>query len=198
MTKTPANNILGAQMFAFQHPGHGPRILQLGSDVDEDSVNSLITSILYWNQEDSEKEQQILNYNRKPIQLYISSFGGSIYAGLSLVNVIRTSKTPILSFCIGHAMSMAFIIMISCHRRYGYKNSTFMYHEISCMQHGKLHDIKENVKIMDKLQKVLDEIVIGHTKIDKKKLTEINNKKTDWYMSSVEAKKFCAIDEIIN
>lgn len=175
-----------------------PRILQLGSNVDESSVNGLIAAILCWNQEDFEMEQKIVNYARKPIQLYVSSFGGSVYSGFALVNVIRTSKTPVFAFCIGHAMSMAFIIMISCHRRYGYKNSTFMYHEISCMQHGKLHDIKENIKVLNKLQKDLDEIVINTTKINKKLLDEVNLKKTDWYMNSKEAKKLLVIDEIIN
>lgn len=184
-----------------QNPPHGvlmnSRILQLMGQVDEQSVHGLINSILLWNQEDSLSEATTKNFQRKPISLYISSGGGYVLDGLALINTIRTSVTPVHAYCVGHAMSMAFVILISCHKRFGYKYSTFMYHQVSSMTHGMLESMKEQMAVTSRLQGIIDEIVLERTKIDRMKIKGVNSKKIDWYVSSMEAKKYKIIDEII-
>ncbi len=174
------------------------RILQLGSEVNDSTVNGLISSILTWNQEDVEKEETVKDFKRKPINLYISSYGGECYAGLALINAIKTSVTPVHAYCIGHAMSMAFVILCACHKRFGYKYSTFMYHQVSSWAHGKLLDMKEDIVTSQRLQDLIDEVILAHTGIDKKKIKEVNQKKFDWYLSVEEAKKIGIIDKIIS
>ena len=92
----------------------------------------MIWYLLYQIQEDDEKDEKEKDYNREPIKLYINSYGGSIYDMWGLIDVILNSKTPIYTYCTGYAMSAAFKIFLAGHKRYCYKHSIFMYHQMSC------------------------------------------------------------------
>ena len=68
------------------------RIITLG-DIDPITVNEVIQDIYEINAEDAKK--QIV----EPIKLIINSFGGEVYSGLALIDVIDSSQTPIHTIC---------------------------------------------------------------------------------------------------
>ena len=114
-----------------------------------------------------------------------------------LLGVMEKSETPIHTIVTGAAMSCGFMILISGHKRFGYKLSTPLYHQVSTGFYGKIQDMEERLQETKRLQKLIEDITLERTNISKKKLTDVLKNKVDWYMSAEEAVKLGVIDEII-
>lgn len=174
------------------------RTLILSDDVDNNTVSVIMEGIAYINQYDDENEATVVEYEREPIKLIINSFGGSIYDGFALIGMMQLSKTPIHTYCLGSAMSMALLILASGHERYGHKLATFMYHECSDEPVAdKLSTINENMEETKRLMVVYDTHLLSVTNFKKKQLDDIKSKKIDYYFSPQQALKFGLIDQIV-
>lgn len=108
------------------------RTFYLSDNVDNESIGKLTWKFLQQIQEDDEKDEKEKDYKREPIKLYINSYGGFVDDMWGLIDIILNSKTPIYTYCTGYAMSAAFNIFLAGNKRYCYKHSTFMYHQMSC------------------------------------------------------------------
>lgn len=182
-------------------PSPIPRNLFLAKQVDQDSINSISKAIIEIN-EDDEYLAKIysahdLNYNPKPIKLYVDSYGGYVYQCMGLLGIMRASKAPIHTIVTGCAMSCGFLISVSGHKRFGYPKATYMYHQVSSVAIGKVKDLEEDVIETKRLQTIIEEITLENTKITQKKLDRIYKTKKDWFMDSDEALKLKVIDEVI-
>ena len=138
-----------------------------------------------------------IEYNPKPIEIYIDSYGGAVYQCFGLLGVMEKSDTPIHTIVTGAAMSCGFMILISGHKRSGYTHSTPLYHQVSTGFYGKIKDMEEHLEESKRLQKKIEDLTLERTSISKKKLNEILKNKIDWYMSAEEALSLGVIDEII-
>ena len=173
------------------------RDLLLSKDVDNESVGDLMKEIYEINYDDDQKQKELNSFERKPIMLHIDTCGGSCYDGWGLIGTIEHSKTPVYTICEGYAMSMGLPILLSGKKRYAYKYSTILYHEISGWNWGKLTQLKEDTKQFDILQNLLDTYVLDKTKILQDKLKEVRERKIDWFISAKEALKLGIVDEVI-
>lgn len=174
-------------MFTDKH--YSNKIILLSDEIDTISIKDVVEKILEINHNDNLNQKKYRYYKRKPIKLYINSYGGVVYDGLALVDTIRYSKTPVHTYCFGSAMSMGLWIYLAGKRRYAGRNCTFMYHEISNAPWGKLSFIKQEVDEMQRLQRAYDDMITKNTKIRQEKLDEIKEKKAEWYIAASEALK---------
>ena len=169
--------------------------------VEQKTVNDAIKDILSINEQDDKIISEGLNcgitYNPKPIELIIDSYGGYVYQGLGLVNIIKNSKTPVHTIVAGCAMSMGFIMAICGHMRFAHQDSTFMYHQLWSWSIGPAQQMEEDLKENIRLQEILESITLKNTKITKSRLAEIRKCKEDWYITPKEALKLGIIDGII-
>lgn len=161
------------------------------TEQEDDNVDYVIKSILSFNEEDKDK------LDPTPIKLYINCYGGDVYQFLGLIDVIESSITPIHTITLGAAMSCAFLVVLSGHKRFAYKNSTFMYHQISTGEWGTAKNLEEDLIETKRLQKIIENHVLIKSKITKKQLSDNYNTKNDWYISAEEALKYNIIDQII-
>jgi ATP-dependent Clp protease protease subunit len=174
------------------------RTIILSGEVDDNTVYDLIEMICDINEYDDENEYNVRDYERKPIKMIVNSFGGSVYDGFALIGVMENSKTPIHTYCYGSAMSMALLIMVSGHKRFGHRLSTFMYHEcLDNLPYDKLTTLKENLEETKRIMKVYDDQLLLKTKLKRKQLEDTKKIKLDWYMSPEEALSNKIIDQII-
>lgn len=178
------------------------RKLFFSKQVDQDSILKLTQSIIEINEHDEYLSQIYEIHGIKvtepsPIEIYIDSYGGYVYQVLGLVGIMETSKTPIHTYVTGAAMSCGFIILISGHKRFAYKHSTPLYHQVSTGFDGTTKDMNELYAETIRLQKKLEEITLKRTKIGKKKLATIYKRKIDWYMTPKEAVKYGVVDKIV-
>lgn len=173
------------------------RLFYLSDDVDNSSIGRISWSLLWQLKKDDEQDEKEKNYERKPIKIYINSYGGSVYDMWGLIDIMINSKTPIYTYCTGYAMSAAFKIFLAGHKRFASKHSTFMYHQMSCWRAGKYQDLVEDRDEMDKLNKMNEDFVIERTKLTKEDIDDIREKKKDFYIHSEDALKFGIVDEIL-
>jgi ATP-dependent Clp protease protease subunit len=174
------------------------RTIILCGEVDDNTVYDLMEMICDINEYDDENEDNIRDYERKPIKMIINSFGGSVYDGFALIGVMENSKTPIHTYCYGSAMSMALLILVSGHKRFGHRLATFMYHEcLDSPAYDKLATLKENLEETKRIMKVYDDQLLSKTKLKRKQIEDTKKIKLDWYISPEEALSYKVIDQII-
>jgi len=110
---------------------------------------------------------------------------------------MEKSVTPIHTLAVGAAMSCGFMILISGHKRFGYRHSTPLYHQVSTGFWGKVKDMEESLEETKRLQKKIEDITLEKTSISKKRLKEVLKNKIDWFMTAEEALQLGVIDEIL-
>lgn len=173
------------------------RNLYLSGDINQENISNINVELLKILQEDEEQENLQKKFKRRPIKLYINSFGGSVYDCLSLADIMIFSKTPIHTYCTGYAMSAAFILFICGAKRCMSHHATLMYHQMGSTYGFKIADAEESVSECKRLEKIVNEIIINRTKITPLQLQENRKMKSDWYMDISEALELgCADEEI--
>lgn len=172
------------------------RRIILNDEVDASLYETVVMQIRKFNKED---EQNNIPINeRKPIELYVNSYGGSAYDGYAIVNAIITSKTPVYTYADGYVMSMAFLIFIAGHRRFTYPFTNFMYHEVSTYSVGKNTEIEEVTKENRRIQAMYDLLVLKNTTLKKSQLDRVKKNKKDWFFGSEEALKYKVATDLIS
>jgi ATP-dependent Clp protease protease subunit len=173
------------------------RILMLNEDVNSESVEDIVKSIIYYNKMDDKKlDSDRIN---NPITLIINSDGGDVYSGIMLSNIIMNSKTPINTYCYSKAFSIAFIIFICGTNRYLHENAMLMYHQITVEEvYATLQGLEEEVEYCKKLNQIINNIVKLNTKITDKQLSKYKSTKKDWFISASDNEKLSITDYIIH
>lgn len=132
-----------------------------------------------------------------PITLHLSTYGGEVYSGFGLYEVIKNSTTPIEIICEGKVMSCGVIAMLGSKVRKAYKTTTFMIYDISRWMFGKLKECEERIEEMKLLNDLEWEIYEQETKFPHKLYDEIMNCKKDYYISTERALELGLITELI-
>lgn len=146
------------------------RILYLDGYVDEDVLHTLILQICKINGED----YGIPVEERIPITLIINSGGGNSIIGMSLVNVIQNSKTPVIGVCFGMCASMAFGIFAVCHTRLAVPDAVFMVHDGDVCIGNTATKVKDYMKLVPKLDERYNRAIAARTKFTVKELDEMS------------------------
>ena len=190
-----------ADELSIQLPHAKSRDLFFTKQVDQDSISSLNEKIIAIQKNDDyiKKLYELhgLNYNPAPINIYIDSYGGMVYQCFGLLSVMKECRTPIHTIVTGTAMSCGFLIAICGHKRFCYKDSTYMYHQISDLSLGTLRDIEIQYNETFRLQQKIEEITANRTKMNKAFLHKIYKSGADLYMAAQEALKLGCVDTII-
>lgn len=166
------------------------RTITLG-EINSESVNDIIQLIYEINDEDIGKTQV------EPIRLIINSFGGEVYSGLALIDTIDNSSIPVYTICHGSAMSMALIIYAAGHQRYASKNATFMYHEAAYPIEGKVLHHKQELKEVERLDKICDDYLLSKTSFTQNQFDDVKKTQGEWYFDVEIAQKHGLVNEIL-
>lgn len=132
------------------------RRIDLDSDVDEYVIGWVVRGI----------RSMISADKGLDIDIYINSYGGSVYDGLRLYDVIKASTyTPIRIHAEGKIMSMGLIIYLAGDKehRYSSPNATFMAHSLSSGMWGKMYELKIETKECERLNNLLLDILAENT-----------------------------------
>lgn len=130
-------------------------IITLFGEINEQTAYSVITQLLYLDSKESCEE----------INLYISSGGGSVYAGNAIIDTIHLIKKPVNTICTGTAMSMGNQILASgTGERRSLPNSRIMIHSVSSGSRGTYHDLKIDFEETQFLQKKLMNDLANYSK----------------------------------
>ena len=163
------------------------RIIFLGDEVNDATAGLIVAQLLFLESEDPDKD----------IHLYINSPGGSITAGMAIYDTMQYIKPDVSTICIRMAASMgAFLLAAGAKgKRLALPNSEIMIHQPLGGTRGQATDIEIHAKRILKMKDTLNQILSERTGQPLEKIqmdTERDN-----FMSSIEAKEYGLIDEVI-
>jgi ATP-dependent Clp protease protease subunit len=168
-------------------------VIMFYGEVNEENAKSLNKAL---RQMDKDLQVVKVKYGvQVPIKLYINSFGGSIFAGFSTVDTIKSLGTPVHSYIDGAAASAATLISVVADKRFIHRNSFMLIHQLSSMMWGKYEEFKDEMENLDLLMTRIKEIYKEHCSIPKKELEEIL--KHDLWLDSAKCVKWSLVDEIV-
>lgn len=163
------------------------RIIFLGGPIDDDVANLIIAQLLFLANEDPKKD----------IHLYINSPGGSVTAGLAILDTMQFIKPDVSTICIGIAASMGPHLLAAGAKgkRFALPNSEVMIHQPHGGFEGQASDIEITAKHILKIRHRLNEIFAKNTGQKIEKIEQDMDR--DFYMDGAEAKKYGIVDEVI-
>lgn len=163
------------------------RIIFLGEQIDDHVANSVVAQLLHLESADPEKD----------ISIYINSPGGSVTAGLAILDTMEYIRCDVSTICIGMAASMA-AVLLACGasgKRYALPNSRIMIHQPSGGAQGQQTEIeimaKEILYIRERLNKILAD------KTGQKIETIQADTERDNFMSAEDARTYGIVDEVV-
>jgi ATP-dependent protease ClpP protease subunit len=142
-------------------------------NVDDESVNELINNIKEANKDITTSSGAILK--PKPILIHISSYGGSVTAGMRLLSVFATSSVPIATIIDNYSCSAATFLSINCHYRLINNYGFCLIHGYSVSFNGKRKesDFKNLLKQYDMFFAKIIEMYKNRTKFEDSELKEL-------------------------
>jgi len=130
------------------------------------------------------------------INLYINSYGGVLTEGFNIVGRILSMKTPVHSYICGTAASSATIISVACQKRFIFKYSHMLIHQLSGGVVGKYKEMDDEIINCKKFMKTIQKIYLKHTKLTQEELKELLN--SDLWQDAEECLQYGLVDEIID
>lgn len=163
------------------------RIIFLGTGIDDQVANIIQAQLLFLQSVD----------NKKDIQIYLNSPGGSVYAGLGIYDTMQYISPDVATICTGMAASMGAVLMCAGAKgkRAALKHARVMIHQPLGGAEGQASDIEITAREIQKLKKELYEIISKHSGQTYDKVWADSDR--DYWMTSEEAKAYGMVDEIL-
>ncbi len=163
------------------------RIIMLGSAIDDNVANSIVSQLLFLAAEDPDKD----------ISLYINSPGGSITAGMAIYDTMNFIKPNVSTMCVGMAASIgAFLLAAGAKgKRFALPNSEVMIHQPLGGAQGQATEIEIAAKRILFLREKLNTILSEQTG----QPIEVISRDTDRdnFMTADRALEYGLIDKVI-
>lgn len=163
-------------------------IIFLGTPIDDQVANLIIAQILFLASEDPEKD----------ISLYINSPGGSITAGLAMLDTMNLVEPDIVTYCVGQAASMG-AVLLACGtkgKRYSLPHSRILIHQPSMSGlAGQAADIDIYAKEILRMREILNGVLAEATGQTVERIARDVDR--DYIMEAEQALEYGMIDKII-
>jgi ATP-dependent Clp protease protease subunit len=163
------------------------RIIFLGTQINDAVANVTVAQLLYLNSIDS----------KQPINLYIHSPGGSVYAGLAIYDAMQMISAPVSTVSVGFSGSMGTFLLTAGAKgkRYALPHATIHMHPTGGGAQGYTEDVRIATREQERLQAQLFYLMGKHSGHSWQEIEEFFLR--DKFMSAPEARDFGLIDEVL-
>lgn len=163
------------------------RIIMLGSQIDDNVANSIVSQLLFLQAQDAEKD----------IYLYINSPGGSVTAGFAIYDTIQHIKPDVQTICIGMAASMGSFLLAAGAKgkRFALPNAEVMIHQPLGGAQGQATEIEIAANHILKTRAKLNQILAERTAQSIEKIEQDTDR--DNFLSAEEAKDYGLVDQVM-
>ncbi|CAI8005660.1 ATP-dependent Clp protease proteolytic subunit [Geodia barretti] len=163
------------------------RIVFLNTPINDQIANIVIAQLLFLEREDPDRD----------INLYISSPGGVVSAGLAIYDTMQLISPDVSTICLGMAASMATILLSggTKGKRYALPNSTIHMHQPLGGAQGQASDIEIAAREIIRLQEKLRMMLAENTGQTYDKIAADTDR--DYYLTADQATEYGLIDEIL-
>jgi ATP-dependent Clp protease protease subunit len=163
------------------------RIVFIGGPIDDMVANLVMAQLLFLASENSNRD----------IAIYINSPGGTVTSGLAIYDTIQYIKPDVSTICIGQAASAAAVLLASGKKgkRFALPNARIMIHQVMGGAEGQASDVEIQTREIVRTKNAVNQILAQHTGQPLSKIEKDTDR--DFFMGSMEAKKYGIIDEVI-
>jgi ATP-dependent Clp protease protease subunit len=163
------------------------RIVFLGTKIDDQVANVIVAQLLYLNSLDQ----------KQPINLYINSPGGSVYAGLAIYDAMQMIQAPVSTVAVGVSASMGTALLTSGQKgkRYALPHATIHMHPTGGGAQGYTEDVRIATREQERLQAQLFHLMGKHSGHTWQEIEAYFLR--DRYLNALEAKDFGLVDEVL-
>lgn len=162
------------------------RIIFLGEAIDDNVANSIVAQLLLLESADPDKD----------ISLYINSPGGSVSAGLAILDTMNFIKCDVSTICMGMAASMGAVLLSAGTKgkRLMLPNATVMIHQPSGGAQGQQTEIAIMAEQILKTRARLNQILADNCS---RKLDDVQkDTERDNWLDANEALAYGIVDKI--
>ena len=164
-------------------------IIFLGTPIDDQVANLVIAQMLFLAAEDPEKD----------ISLYINSPGGSITAGLAILDTMNLIEPDIVTYCVGQAASMG-AVLLACGtkgKRYSLPHARILIHQPSMTGlGGQAADIDIYAKEILRMREILNGVLADATGQPVERIARDVDR--DYILEPDQALEYGMIDRIVS
>jgi|TARA_R110000824_G_scaffold11622_14_gene50995 ATP-dependent Clp protease protease subunit len=189
--------------------GPKTRAVSLIGTLDEEQLSQVLQSLVSLKETCSEErpkdpsapEEGETEIIKKPINFYISTWGGDILGMFAIYDLMRMvrEECDIHTLALGKVMSAGVLLLAAGtkgQRKIG-KNTRVMIHGVQAGYFGKLPSLENEMEEIKLLQEQMIEELLSETKITKRAMNRMLAKKTDIYLSAQEAVDLGIADIIV-
>jgi ATP-dependent Clp protease protease subunit len=163
------------------------RLIFLGTPINDQVANLTVAQLLFLNQEDRDA----------PINMYINSPGGQVYAGLAIYDAMQMISNPISTVAVGVTASFGTVLLAAGTKgqRYALPHATIHLHQPLGGAQGQVTDIEIQAKEFLRLRTKLNEILMKHTG-QPEDVIERDTERHFW-MDSDNAVEYGLVDQVL-
>jgi ATP-dependent Clp protease protease subunit len=163
------------------------RIVFLGTPINDQVANLMVAQLLYLSSEDPEA----------PIQMYINSPGGQVYAGMAIYDTMQMIPNPISTLAVGMTASFGTVLLTAGTKgqRYSLPNATIHMHQPLGGAQGQASDIEIQAKEILRLKSDLNVILAKHTGKSVETIERDTNR--DFYLDATGAVEYGLVDQVM-
>jgi len=164
------------------------RIVFLGTQVDNNVANSIIAQLLFLDMQDPEKD----------ILFYINSPGGSVTAGLGILDTMNHINADVATVCVGQAASMGALLLCSGAKgkRSILPNARVLIHQPLGGAQGQASDIEIHANEIVRLKGRLNRIMANATGKTLKSIKQDTDR--DYIMDAEQAVEYGLVDHVVD
>ena len=163
------------------------RIIFLGVPVNDYVANVIQAQLLFLESTD----------NKRDIQMFINSPGGSVISGLGIYDTMQYVSPEIGTICTGLAASMGAVLLAAGTKgkRTCLPHSRVMIHQPSGGMQGQFSDMEISYNLIRNMRNELYDIMAKHTG-KTFEMIEKDSDRDNW-MTAIEAKEYGLVDEVL-
>ena len=163
------------------------RIIFLTGPIDDNLSHLVVAQLLFLESEDPKAD----------ISLYINSPGGSVTAGLSILDTMNFIRPSVSTLCVGQAASMGAVLLSGGEKkkRFCLSNARVMIHQPLGSFQGQATDFDIQAREILSIRSKLNQILSKNTGQTIKKIQADTER--DNFMQPEDAKKYGLIDQIL-
>ena len=165
------------------------RRIFLTSDMEDKTISNIVKGIYYLDSLD----------DKKPIELFVGSLGGSVYSMLGIYDILRTTKCPIFTISLDVCMSAAPLLIAAGKKgeRYSMLHTQWMIHNFSDqLEEKRIDELEIDIKHTNSLFNIWTNLMEKHTKLSAKQWKTMCRKPGDRYFDADKAIEYGLVDHI--
>jgi len=163
------------------------RIIFVTGEIEDNMASLIVAQLLFLDAEDKEKD----------IYLYINSPGGSVTAGMAIIDTMNLINPDVCTVCVGSCASMGAMILSqgTKGKRFVLPNSEVMIHQPLGGTKGQATDIRIYANNMERIKKKLANMLSDSCNQPLEKI--MIDIERDFYMYADEAINYGIVDDIL-